>query len=103
MGDMLELGKDAARYHEEVGEETVACGVDLLLTLGPLSVHTFSRAKNLGLHWTSHFESHQELTEQLRGILREGDWVLVKGSRGMQMERILEALEQEPSPVLRLR
>ena len=95
MGDMLELGEEAACYHEEVGEETVACGVDLLLTVGPLSIHTFSRAKNLGLHRASHFETHQELLAELKQVLQEGDWVLVKGSRGMRMERILEALEQD--------
>ena len=95
LGDMLELGEEAPRYHEEVGEEALRCGVDILLNLGPLSVHTFSRAKTLGLHRSSHFQNHQELAEQLRGMLREGDWVLVKGSRGMQMERILEALETD--------
>ena len=94
LGDMLELGEEAPRYHEEVGEEALGCGVDILLTLGPLSAHAFSRAKTLGLHRASHFQNHQELAEQLRGMLREGDWILVKGSRGMQMERILEALEQ---------
>jgi UDP-N-acetylmuramoyl-tripeptide--D-alanyl-D-alanine ligase len=88
LGDMLELGPDASRFHREIGEHAAARGVQLLVTVGPLAGEM--RAGFPGeAHRVPDAEAAAEL---LGGLLREGDVVLVKGSRGVGLERVAEAL-----------
>jgi UDP-N-acetylmuramoyl-tripeptide--D-alanyl-D-alanine ligase len=88
LGDMLELGADAPRYHREIGEHATARGVELLVTVGPLAAEM--RAVFAGeAHCVSDPAAAIELLEAL---LRDRDTVLVKGSRGVGLERVAEAL-----------
>jgi UDP-N-acetylmuramoyl-tripeptide--D-alanyl-D-alanine ligase len=91
-GDMLELGADAARLHEMIGELVATCAVEGLLTFGELSKHTISGAMKCGMDKGSlwHCESHGEIAGILRKVVKEGDLVLVKGSRSMRMESVIE-------------
>ena len=94
LGDMLELGPEAARMHREIGEHARARGVALLLTVGPLAAEM--RGSFAG-------EAHvvadaQAAAELLPGLLREGDTVLLKGSRGVGLERVAQALAAGPGP-----
>lgn len=89
LGDMGELGEDAAAMHAETGRAARAAGVDRLLALGELSaaaVETFGAG-------AMHFERIEELLAELENRLDAGVTVLVKGSRFMQMERVVKSFE----------
>jgi UDP-N-acetylmuramoyl-tripeptide--D-alanyl-D-alanine ligase len=88
LGDMLELGPRAEEFHRQIGAHASRQGIELLLTVGPLAA---------AMRETFAGESHsasdaQAAAELLRALLREGDTVLVKGSRGVGLERVAEAL-----------
>jgi UDP-N-acetylmuramoyl-tripeptide--D-alanyl-D-alanine ligase len=91
LGDMLELGADSPRLHREIGAHAAARGVDLLVTVGPLAAEM--RDSFTGeAHAVADAAAAVEL---LRGRLRSGDTVLVKGSRGVRLERVVDALRAE--------
>ncbi len=85
MGDMGELGEDAAVLHAGIGTEARSAGVERLLALGDLSVHAV-RAFGCG---AEHFERIEDLQKALEDELDEDTTVLVKGSRFMKMERVV--------------
>ena len=91
LGDMAELGSDAARYHEEAGRMARELGVDRLYTVGKLSRLA---AESFGGD-AIHFDSQDDLIGALRGALNRDTTVLVKGSRSMRMERVVAALTGE--------
>ncbi len=88
LGGMLELGDFAAQAHFEVGQES-AKTADMLFAYGANAGEYVRGAKMLKMACAEAFETHEALAEALGGILHEGDTVLVKGSRGMRMEKIL--------------
>ena len=94
LGDMLELGPEAARLHAEVGEQAARAGVTLLIGAGPLMAHAVEAAKKVGVQAVAVADS-DAAGGLLRGRLKAGDVLLVKGSRGMRMERVLELLAEE--------
>jgi UDP-N-acetylmuramoyl-tripeptide--D-alanyl-D-alanine ligase len=91
LGDMLELGADEAHWHAEIGGLAVALDLDLVVLVGAL----MGRAS---VAEAVCYAEPEDAVEPLRAYLRAGDHVLVKGSRGARMERILHALHDEPSP-----
>ncbi len=98
LADMLELGESAAREHQRIGEEIAKTNVDYLFTFGNLSRETAAAADFLTKRGTidklqtEAFDNKQELTERLLLTVTPGDVVLVKGSRGMKMEDVVDAL-----------
>lgn len=90
LGDMLELGDMAAAAHRRVGEKLADEGVQVVITVGELAAHIAAAALKAGVDVTVSCASHEEAQEALRKLMRPGDTILVKGSRGMQMEKILE-------------
>jgi len=95
LGDMLELGGETTQAHRDVGVEAARLGVDYLLTVGDLAAGIADGALGEGMPAGCVITApdHGVLAERLRGILRKGDVVLLKGSRGARMERVLEALK----------
>ncbi len=89
LSDMLEMGGDSEKMHYEVGLYALEQGADAVLCCGPLSRETARGAGTRGLY----FESREALTAALPELLRRGDTVLVKASRGMHMEKVSEALK----------
>jgi len=93
-GDMLELGNQSESFHRMVGEMIASSGIEGLLTFGEFSRHTLSAALNAGMDekhlW--HCATHDEIAGILKEVVRDGDIVLVKGSRGMRMEKVVEKL-----------
>jgi UDP-N-acetylmuramoyl-tripeptide--D-alanyl-D-alanine ligase len=88
LGDMLELGPRADAFHREIGAHASARGVELLLTVGPLAA-----AMAGGFAGESHAAPDAAgAVELLEELLRPGDTVLVKGSRGVGLERVVDAL-----------
>lgn len=88
LGDMGELGENAAELHEEIGRYAKAAGVDALFTLGTLSVEMAS-AFGAG---ANHYETPQALTTDLITQMTPDTNVLVKGSRFMAMERVVNQI-----------
>ncbi len=90
IGDMLELGTQAQALHAQAGRWIAAAGVDLLITVGPWSRHLVEAAREAGFPTaaTWGFEDSEEAGEFVRKIIHPGDLILLKGSRGMQMEKI---------------
>ncbi len=89
-GEMLELGPDGARLHRACGEAME--GVDGVLGVRGLARELVAGARARGVA-AEFVESPEEAGAWLRGSLREGDVVLLKASRGVKLERALEALE----------
>ncbi len=96
LGDMGELGPDAAALHSEIGATAKRAGIDRLLCLGELSLNTV-QAFGPG---AMHFERIEELLAEVENAMAEGHGqqalglgvtVLVKGSRFMQMERVVKS------------
>jgi UDP-N-acetylmuramoyl-tripeptide--D-alanyl-D-alanine ligase len=88
MGDMGEVGAQGPQFHREIGAYARERGVARLYALGDLAREAVAAFGTGALH----FESADALADALRGDLRPGDVVLVKGSRFMRMERIVAAL-----------
>ncbi len=93
LGDMGELGADAAAMHAQIGLAARAAGVDRLLALGDLTKETVG-AFGAG---AMHFERIQELLAELENALAADTTVLVKGSRFMQMERVVDSFMEDPA------
>lgn len=93
LGDMLELGAEAERFHRELGRQTHAAGVELLITVGELSAATglaYGEAGRDGEH--RHVADAGAAAELLAELAHNGDTVLVKGSRGIGLEVVAERL-----------
>jgi len=91
LGDMGEVGEHGVSFHEEVGRYARDAGVTRLLALGPLAenaVHAFGPG-------AVHFASLEALLTAIEPIVVAGTTVLVKGSRFMRMERVVERLAAE--------
>jgi UDP-N-acetylmuramoyl-tripeptide--D-alanyl-D-alanine ligase len=93
LGDMLELGETTFDAHRAIGATAARLGVDLVITLGPLANQVGKGAIDAGMPKDRVLEagSHAEAAVLLKQVSRPGDAVLIKGSRGMKMEKILEA------------
>lgn len=91
LGDMLELGNRSSAEHYRIGR-LAAQKVDLLLTYGKHSLRTVSGALTGGMaaKTAEHFDTHEELAHMLQMRVQDGDVILFKGSRGMQMEHVAE-------------
>lgn len=90
LGDMLELGAMSAGYHRAAGLKAAECGVDFLIGFGGMSAETCAAAD--GKTRVEMAASHEEAADIVRRAAKPGDTVLVKGSRGMEMERITRKL-----------
>ncbi len=92
LGDMLELGKASADAHREIGRTAARLGVDLLITVGTLSKFIGDGARYAGMSGDRAIEagSNAEAAALLREHSQNGDAILIKGSRAMKMEEILE-------------
>jgi UDP-N-acetylmuramoyl-tripeptide--D-alanyl-D-alanine ligase len=88
LGDMGELGGDAAALHREMGLVAKRAEIDHLYTVGRLSLG----ASDVFGQGAKHFEDRETLIGELRKSLTDNATVLVKGSRAMEMELVVEAL-----------
>jgi UDP-N-acetylmuramoyl-tripeptide--D-alanyl-D-alanine ligase len=94
LGDMLELGAWAEEMHEDIGSLMADTGVDTIFLRGKFSRAVSEGAVRGGLKSNQFYfpETTKEIVTHLRQHLKEGDWVLVKGSRNMKMEEIVQEL-----------
>lgn len=92
LGDMLELGDVAVQAHREIGAAAARLGIDVLIAAGGFARFLAEGARQGGLDAGNVFEAETavDAARLLREHSRAGDTVLVKGSRGMRMETVLE-------------
>jgi UDP-N-acetylmuramoyl-tripeptide--D-alanyl-D-alanine ligase len=88
LGDMGEVGNEGPQYHEEIGAYARANGIDRLLTLGDLARYS---AQAFGAH-AAHHDDIDALNDMLDASFDKNTTVLVKGSRFMKMERVVQHL-----------
>ncbi|MGB6648297.1 MAG: UDP-N-acetylmuramoyl-tripeptide--D-alanyl-D-alanine ligase, partial [Bacteroidota bacterium] len=86
LADMRELGAEQVQEHASIGEEITRLGIEYLLTYGDLARHIGNTAHT---RFAAHYERKNMLAEYLAELVAPGDAVLVKGSRGLQMEDIV--------------
>jgi UDP-N-acetylmuramoyl-tripeptide--D-alanyl-D-alanine ligase len=91
-GDMLELGPYGRRAHVRLGQRVAAAGIDLFVGVGPLSERAVQAARTAGTREARHFADAEAAASFVASAVRPGDLILVKGSRGMRMERVVQAL-----------
>ncbi|HMS84923.1 MAG TPA: UDP-N-acetylmuramoyl-tripeptide--D-alanyl-D-alanine ligase [Nitrospira sp.] len=95
LGDMLELGPNAAQMHEEVGGFVARQGIDQLVACGPLGKSLAKGAREAGQD-SSHIREVSDATaaaDAVKSIAKSGDVVLIKASRGMKLEHVADALQ----------
>ncbi len=95
LGDMLELGEISESSHREIGRLVTELGVNCLITVGKASHWIACGAVEAGMKPADihEFETNQALCEKLPELLEPEDVVLVKGSRGMRLEEVVEAMK----------
>jgi UDP-N-acetylmuramoyl-tripeptide--D-alanyl-D-alanine ligase len=89
LGDMLELGPDEGRFHEEIGAYARECGVAVLVTVGPRAA-LMGRPFGRGEQYAA--VDAAAATQLVRTLVEPGDTVLVKGSRGVGLEVVSQGL-----------
>jgi UDP-N-acetylmuramoyl-tripeptide--D-alanyl-D-alanine ligase len=92
LGDMLELGEDSEAAHLEVGRLVAALGIDVLVTVGRRAERILQSAALSGAAKAYSAESHEAAAAWVLELAKSGDVVLVKGSRGMAMENVVNRL-----------
>ncbi|MGE5741862.1 MAG: UDP-N-acetylmuramoyl-tripeptide--D-alanyl-D-alanine ligase, partial [Candidatus Aminicenantes bacterium RBG_16_66_30] len=95
LADMLELGEGEREFHRRAGETVAKTGWDVLVAVGPLAAIIAEGAADAGLSAAAihRFDDAKAAAEAILHIVRDGDLVLVKGSRGMRTEAVVEALK----------
>lgn len=94
LGEMMELGKDADRYHREAGTNAACLGADALVAVGPRAKLMAEAAAAAGLNKNEIYTAADaaEASAVAKKIIRKGDWVLIKGSRAMGLEAVAKAI-----------
>lgn len=91
LGDMLELGDKSPEFHQVVGMYAATHGIDLILSVGPQSEQIYCGVLSVAPERGIHYATQEELLTALPELLKNGDTLLVKASRGMHLEKTVEA------------
>lgn len=97
LGDMLELGPQEPDFHREVGKKIPEYGWDLLVTVGPRAKYLAEGAVENGFNRDKIFSflEADEAKNWLKILIQPGDFLLIKGSRGLALDRIVQFLKKE--------
>ncbi len=90
LGDMLELGENASQFHIAIGNTVKKSGINVVVGVGELAK---GYVNGNGVSEKFHFKSVSLLLDELKNIIKPGDVVLVKGSRVMRMDKVVEQLK----------
>ena len=95
-GEMLELGEDGPRMHREAGREIARLGIDLLWGVRGLAQELIEGAREAGMSTdaTVFFETIESAAAALLDEVRAGDIILIKGSRGVRMDKAVSLLRE---------
>ena len=91
LADMLDLGPEENDLHAMIGCYAVEKNVDTVYATGPLSKYTIKACTNIESKW---FETKDEIVEELKHLLNEDCAILIKGSRAMHMDEIVDKLKE---------
>jgi len=91
---MLELGRDSPQMHREAGHEIARLGIDVMWGVRGLATEIVAGARDEGLQATRFFENSDEAAAAAIDEVREGDLILVKGSRSVETDKVVIALKQ---------
>ncbi len=99
LGDMLELGDFTEQAHQEVGEDVVKLGIDMLVCVGEKSTDTAKVAEESGMakEKVICFDNSDEAKKFVQNEISQGDVILIKGSQGVRMEKITKEIMAEPN------
>ncbi len=93
LGDMLELGEEEKEFHREVGRSIKPDHISFIFTYGRLGAEIAAGAKeNYSQEFVHHFEEKTDLIKMVKSLVHKNDVVLVKASRGMKLEEVVNAL-----------
>ena len=97
LGDMLELGEKGPALHREIGSAVSDANIHTLIALGPTAEYIAHGANQAGMDCRRIHHTHrqQDVLDLLNNLAQPGDVILLKGSRGMAMERLVDALADE--------
>ena len=98
LGEMLELGARSGELHEACGRAAVECGFTVLVAVGgapAAALAAGARSAGLAGAAVTTFETSAEAADHVAAIARDGDVILVKGSRGIGMDRVVDRLKAE--------
>ena len=95
LGEMLELGDETVHAHLEAGHMVAALDASYFLALGEHAGQMIEGAVSKGFpaERAAEARSHEEMAQKIRAAMHEGDVILLKGSRKMQLEKVVEALK----------
>ncbi|HVR39804.1 MAG TPA: UDP-N-acetylmuramoyl-tripeptide--D-alanyl-D-alanine ligase [Thermoanaerobaculia bacterium] len=94
IGDMLELGPDELTFHHDAGK-AVPKSVDVIVGVGKRAQSLIDGAREAGIANLHYFDTAQQAGEFLKTFIHDGDLVLIKGSRGVGLDRIVKMLEDD--------
>ena len=99
LGDMLELGALTKAAHAEIGEEVARLGIDYFIAVGECSRHAADAAKQYGMNEDRIYAFDDSLAagKFIQDKIEAGDLLLVKGSQGIRMEKIVKEIMAEPA------
>jgi UDP-N-acetylmuramoyl-tripeptide--D-alanyl-D-alanine ligase len=100
LGDMLELGESAPEAHHALGRAVAQSGIELLVLVGELVRATAAGALEAGMPAARvlHLGTPEEAVDEVAGLVGSGDVCLVKGSRAMGLERLVERIARAHDP-----
>ena len=94
LGDMLELGDNEIKFHEDISYDLDKAKYDRLYLYGPRMKYLYKKLKNLeylNVYW---FEDKEEIKKDINNIkVNKKITILLKGSRGMRMEEVMEGID----------
>ena len=96
LGDMLELGDYTEEAHRELGKSVAEAGIDYLILVGKYREETARGAVEGGLTEVIKFEDSLKARQEINDLIKSKDLILVKGSQGSRMERLVKTLMAEP-------
>jgi UDP-N-acetylmuramoyl-tripeptide--D-alanyl-D-alanine ligase len=94
-GEMLELGPQEMELHKQVGRDIAAIGIDVLWGIRGLAREMVAGANERGLSNTKFFDSSSEAANEIIKEVKEGDLILVKGSRGVATDKVVASLKEK--------
>ncbi len=97
LGDMLELGADEIQFHIQAGKQVVRWGWECLVTVGSLSKHIAEGAMSSGMSKNQifSFQDAETAAKEIWNLVSDGDFILVKGSRKIETEKIVDKMKSE--------
>jgi UDP-N-acetylmuramoyl-tripeptide--D-alanyl-D-alanine ligase len=87
-GDMAELGNSSKKFHEKIGEKCLENNLNAVFTVGIQTIITDNILETLKFH--KHYETKEQLSKELINFIQDDDIILFKGSRSMEMEKIIQ-------------